>query len=94
MNPRTPLGAAASIAALAVVALLGAVLFLPFGPLNSGMVQCDGSVPTWMITEENASTGCVEIQEGAPPRDWDGSWICIGMCLTANPSPYIPEPAP
>ena len=94
MNLPTPLITPASLAALAVVALIGAVLFLPFGPLNSSMVQCDGSVPTWMVTDKNESTGCVELLTGAPPSDWDGSWICIGMCLTANPSPYIPEPAP
>ena len=95
MNPWTPLTKAEWLGALAIVLVLGTLVFLGVQPFSGvGATQCDGSVPTWMITEENEGTGCVEILPGPPPGDWDGSWICIGLCREPNPSPYIPESEP
>lgn len=93
MNPRTPLSRAEWLGAIAILVVLGALVFLGLPPF-SGAIQCDGSVPTWMITEENEGTGCVELLRGLPPRDWDGSWICIGLCTEPNPSPYFPTLEP
>lgn len=75
-----------------VVAVVVVALFFLF-PRNQQM-QCDGSVPTWMITPENEDTGCVEILAGPPPSSWDGSWICIGLCAGPHPSPFYPSDEP
>ena len=95
VNPRTPLTKGEVLGSLVILAILGGLVFLgvqPFSGINA--IQCDGSVPTWMITEENEGTGCVEILPGPPPPGWDGSWICIGGCTEPNPSPFIPTPEP
>jgi hypothetical protein len=47
-----------------------------------------------MVTQENEGTGCVDILGGPPPLDWDGSWICIGLCTVAKPSPFFPTDEP
>jgi len=54
-------------------------------------IQCDGSVPTWMVPADYDNGGCVRILDGEPPADWDGSWICLGLCDVPNPSPYFPD---
>lgn len=91
VNPRAPLRRVERIAAIVVLLALGAVVVVNLPAVRT--IQCDGSVPTWMITEENAGTGCVELLNGPPPSDWDGSWICIGMCA-APWSPFIPAAEP
>ena len=95
MNPRAPFTRAEGIGAFAVLIVLGALVYAGLQPPSDvGATQCDGSVPTWMITDENEGTGCVEILPGPPPAEWDGAWICIGLCLEANPSPYFPTGDP
>jgi hypothetical protein len=94
MNPRKPLSAAEWIVAVGILVVAGAVVLVT-QTRQLVTIQCDGSVPTWMITEENAGTGCVELLPGPPPRDWDGSWICIGLCDGFQPpSPYYPSDEP
>jgi hypothetical protein len=78
------------LAAVVLVVAIGAVALFFLGP-TVRTIQCDGSVPTWMITEENANTGCVELLSGPPPDDWDGSWVCIGLCTVPDPSPFYPR---
>jgi hypothetical protein len=78
------------LAAVVLVVAIGAVALFFLGP-TVRTIQCDGSVPTWMITEENANTGCVELLSGPPPDDWDGSWVCIGLCTVPDPSPFYPS---
>jgi hypothetical protein len=90
VNPRTPLRKAEWIAAIVIFLALGGMWFFNVPIVRT--IQCDGSVPTWMITPENEGTGCVELRGGLPPSDWDGSWICIGLCGAPNPSPYFPDP--
>jgi hypothetical protein len=80
------------LAAAVLAVAIGAAWWAFLGPVRTG--QCDGSVPTWMITEENADTGCVELRSGPPPDDWDGSWVCIGMCSVPDPSPFFPSSEP
>ena len=92
VNPRTPLSRAEWLGAIAIFVALGVEVFR--GSFLPRTIQCDGSVPTWMITEENEGTGCVELLPGLPPPAWDGSWICIGLCTVPNPSPYFPAAAP
>ena len=81
------------VGAIAILLTIGVVAMV-FAFPRTETIQCDGSVPTWMISEENEGTGCVELLPGPPPRDWDGSWICIGLCLEPDPSPYYPSSEP
>ena len=90
-----PITKAEGLGALAILVVVGTLLYLGLQSSSDvGATHCDGAVPTWMITDENEGTGCVEILPGPPPAGWDGSWICIGMCLEPNPSPFIPTPEP
>ena len=74
-----------------LAALMLAVLAIPFllGP-RSYVIQCDGGVPTWMLPDDYDG-GCVELLPGPPPADWDGSWLCTGLCEVPRPSPYYPD---
>lgn len=78
---------------LALIVVWAAVVVVGLMFLNplTQTVQCDGSVPTWMIPDDYDQSGCVRILEGAPPADWDGRWVCIGLCDSLNPSPYYPD---
>jgi hypothetical protein len=72
-----------SIAAILVVPpLLGMALV---SAAAGGIVQCDGTVPLWMLPDDYDGGGCVALRpfwEGLLPWHWSG-WreVCLGMCL-------------
>ena len=75
------------LAVIAAAVVLGLAFLAPM----VRRYQCDGSVPTYA----DISGGCAEIPAGLPPADWDGSWVCIGLCTDrSHMVPYIPGEQP
>jgi hypothetical protein len=76
----------ALIAGFMLVAVL-ASCWLAF-PRQS-VVQCDGTVPTWMIQAQDYNGGgCAEVlpTNAAPPNaDWTP--YCLGLCTYGSPEP-------
>lgn len=47
-------------------------------------IQCDGTVPAWMIPDDYDGSGCVQIRpwwEAWLPGNEDHSMVCLGLCL-------------
>jgi hypothetical protein len=65
-----------SVAAIAVVG----VLVIAFGSYRT--IQCDGSIPTWMIDSQDYNGGgCAEIlPDWRAPANADWTPYCLGMC--------------
>jgi hypothetical protein len=73
--------------------LLAAVAIIMLGGLSGAfggrVIQCDGSVPAWMITDDYAGSGCVELKpawQGWLPGT-DHTPVCLGLCLESSLAP-------
>jgi hypothetical protein len=72
------------------IAMLGSAWPHGFGLRE---IQCDGTVPAWIVPDEYDGTGCVELRpawEGLLPENSDDSDYCLGLC--ANLAPYETAP--
>jgi hypothetical protein len=78
---------------LAAVGVLVAVMVLTVGAWwsdeNLVTIQCDGSLPVWMLEAQNYDGGgCAEplpFWQAPPNADWTEH--CMGMCAGDNPWP-------
>jgi hypothetical protein len=51
-------------------------------------IQCDGTVPAWMVPDDYDGRGCVELRpssEGLLPENSDHSDYCLGLCTDLAP---------
>jgi hypothetical protein len=84
MARRAVLTAATVLVAFAIIATAGYLVY-PFRT-----VQCDGSVPEWMIPSDYDGGGCVELrpawEANLPWNAGKTELVCLGMCADPYPA--------
>lgn len=85
-------GGRTAVATIAAILVVPPVLGMALVSAGAGwFVQCDGTVPLWMVPDDYDGGGCVALRpfwEAMLPWHW-GEWreVCLGMCLDLDAFP-------
>jgi hypothetical protein len=80
-------------AILVATALVGFVALFAAGSVLPAVMQCDGSVPRWMLPPDYDNSGCVDLrpqwEASLPWNQGKAELVCLGMCVDAQPGQPI-----